>query len=171
MPHLPEPIRFRIYESPFGRLGLILDAHGRLLRIAFLEETPDLALERHYPSERFCRTEAPGCASETARQLDEYFAGVRRVFDLDLAPVGTAFQRQVWAFLRQIPSGETRTYGEAAAHLGRPRAARAVGRANATNPWPIVVPCHRLVGSDGTLTGFAGGLAFKQALLDLERNR
>ncbi|MCB0971788.1 MAG: methylated-DNA--[protein]-cysteine S-methyltransferase [Acidimicrobiales bacterium] len=107
--------------------------------------------------------------AEVRRQLEEYFAGDRREFDLDLAPEGTPFQQQVWAQLRAIPYGETASYGEVAAALGAPGASRAVGSANGANPIAIVVPCHRVVGADGRLTGYAGGTDRKRTLLDLER--
>jgi methylated-DNA-[protein]-cysteine S-methyltransferase len=101
-------------------------------------------------------------------QLREYFAGTRRRFELALAPRGTPFQLSVWQLLRAIPYGQTVTYGEIARRLGRPEAARAVGLANGANPLPIVVPCHRVIGADGSLTGFGGGLPIKRALLHLE---
>lgn len=101
-------------------------------------------------------------------QLREYFAGARRTFDLPLAPHGTAFQQRVWAALRAIPYGETRTYGELAAAIGSPNASRAVGMANHRNPISIVIPCHRVIGANGTLTGYAGGLEVKRKLLALE---
>jgi methylated-DNA-[protein]-cysteine S-methyltransferase len=101
-------------------------------------------------------------------QLRAYFAGALRRFELPLAPRGTAFQQRVWQALRGIPYGETRSYGELARGIGRPSASRAVGAANGRNPLPIVVPCHRVIGSDGSLTGFAGGVHLKQALLELE---
>ncbi len=105
---------------------------------------------------------------EAARQLAQYFNAKRQHFDLPLAPLGTPFQTQVWQQLCAIPFGETRSYGELAASLGRPRAARAVGMANNRNPLPIVIPCHRVLGADGALVGYAGGLGVKQALLQLE---
>ena len=101
-------------------------------------------------------------------QLREYFAVARRTFDLPLAPRGTAFQQRVWAALRAIPYGETRTYGELAAAIGSPNASRAVGMANHRNPIPIVIPCHRIIGANGALTGYAGGLEVKRKLLALE---
>lgn len=101
-------------------------------------------------------------------QLREYFAGARRTFDLPLAPHGTAFQQRVWAALRAIPYGETRTYGELAAAIDSPNAGRAVGMANHRNPIPIIIPCHRVIGANGTLTGYAGGLEIKRRLLALE---
>jgi len=106
---------------------------------------------------------------QAVAELTEYFAGLRREFTLPLSPRGTAFQRQVWQALRAIPYGQTRTYGQIAEAIGRARACRAVGMANHTNPLPIVIPCHRVVGSNGSLTGYAGGLDVKTALLQLER--
>ena len=107
---------------------------------------------------------------EATRQLSEYFAGERTSFDLPLAPSGTDFQKEVWAELAAIPYGETRSYGQLAIAVGRPGASRAVGLANGRNPLSIVVPCHRVVGSDGKLTGYSGGPERKQFLLDLERS-
>jgi methylated-DNA-[protein]-cysteine S-methyltransferase len=102
------------------------------------------------------------------QQLHQYFRGTRTVFDLKLAPKGTAFQKAVWEALAAIPYGQTRTYADIAKAIGRPRAVRAVGLANGRNPLPIVVPCHRVIGKDGSLVGYGGGLRIKQALLDLE---
>lgn len=107
--------------------------------------------------------------AETRRQLDEYFAGRRKDFHLPVAPAGTPFQVRAWRALRDIPYGETRSYGEQARALGQPAAVRAVGAANGRNPIPIVIPCHRVIGGDGRLTGYAGGLDIKKHLLDLER--
>ena len=104
-----------------------------------------------------------------AEQIGEYFAGCRRRFELPLHPAGTDLQRRVWETLLQIPHGVTWTYGQVAAAIGRPRAARPVGRAVGANPIAIVIPCHRVVGSSGKLTGYGGGLWRKQRLLDLER--
>jgi len=101
-------------------------------------------------------------------QLAEYFAGRRRMFRLPLAPVGTPFQLSVWQGLRAIPYGETMSYGQLARQLGFAKGARAVGLANGANPLPIIVPCHRVIGADGSLTGFGGGLFIKRALLSLE---
>lgn len=105
---------------------------------------------------------------ETRSQLDGYFAGQRRDFELPLQPAGTAFQREVWAMLARIPYGETWSYGELARRIGKPAAVRAVGAANGRNPIPIVLPCHRVIGADGSLTGFGGGLPTKAFLLRLE---
>ncbi len=116
-----------------------------------------------------------GPFSETAvlrraeKELREYFAGDRKRFTFPIAPKGTAFQKAVWAALRDIPYGETRTYGEVAAAVGRPKAARAVGAANHANPILIVTPCHRVIGADGSLTGFAAGMERKKFLLALEK--
>jgi methylated-DNA-[protein]-cysteine S-methyltransferase len=106
--------------------------------------------------------------SAAAIQLEQYFAGERTEFDLELALTGTEFERRVWDEVRAIPYGSTATYAEIAARIGRPGACRAVGRANALNPIALVVPCHRVIGSDGSLTGYAGGIEMKRALLELE---
>jgi methylated-DNA-[protein]-cysteine S-methyltransferase len=106
---------------------------------------------------------------QTRRELEEYFAGTRISFDVSLDPVGTDFQQRAWLALRSIPFGETVSYGEQAARIGDKRMARAVGAANGKNPISIIVPCHRVVGSDGSLTGFAGGIDAKRFLLDHER--
>ena len=107
---------------------------------------------------------------EARRQLEEYFAGQRRIFEMDLAPRATPFQQQVLDALREIPYGETRSYRDVAQTIGNPKAVRAVGGANGNNPIAIVIPCHRVVGSNGSLTGFGGGLENKRFLLDLERS-
>jgi methylated-DNA-[protein]-cysteine S-methyltransferase len=106
--------------------------------------------------------------AQARRELDQYFAGKRKSFDVVLAPRGTSFQQLVWMALRAIPYGETRTYGQQAARIGSPKAFRAVGLANGKNPIAIIVPCHRVIGSDGGMTGFGGGIARKQFLLELE---
>ena len=110
-----------------------------------------------------------GAFVDAAEQLDAYFAGRRHRFDLPMAPPGTDFQQRVWSQLREIPYGETRSYGQLAESLGQPGAARAVGLANGANPLSIVVPCHRVIGADGSLTGFGGGIDRKRFLLDLEQ--
>lgn len=112
--------------------------------------------------------ELPPLLRRAVGELREYFAGTRREFTLPLAPAGTPFQQEVWAALREIPYGETRTYGQIAARIGRPRASRAVGMANNRNPIGIVVPCHRVVGASGALIGYAAGLGVKELLLKLE---
>ena len=110
----------------------------------------------------------PSALSDAATQLEEYFAGERTEFSLELAPAGTEFQRRVWGMLREIPYGETTTYGTLANRLGNPRTVRAVGLANGRNPIAVIIPCHRVIGADGSLVGFGGGLDRKRALLDHE---
>jgi methylated-DNA-[protein]-cysteine S-methyltransferase len=112
---------------------------------------------------------ATGAVREAVKQLREYFAGRRTEFDLPVAPEGTVFQCSVWRQLQNIPYGETISYGELARRVGNPNASRAVGAANGKNPIPIVIPCHRVIGSNGRLVGFGGGLPIKEALLTLEQ--
>ncbi|MEM8838828.1 MAG: methylated-DNA--[protein]-cysteine S-methyltransferase [Pseudomonadota bacterium] len=119
------------------------------------------------PASTWERSNAP--FGQVKRQLSEYFAGTRDRFDFPLTLNGTDFQKRLWRLLLRIPFGETRTYGALAKELGKPNASRAVGTANGANPIPIIIPCHRVIGSNGSLTGFGGGLETKQALLDLER--
>ena len=114
------------------------------------------------------RNDENGLLMEATRQLRAYFAGERREFRLPMDPQGTVFQRQVWRELESIPYGQTRSYSQVAAAIGAPRAVRAVGAANGANPLPIVVPCHRVIGADGRLTGYGGGLALKKRLLEME---
>lgn len=147
-------------DSPVGRL-LLAGSRDALQRVHCQAGPRPLRAPpgwRHYP-----RAFAAALA-----QLREYFAGERRTFELPLAPAGTPFQQAVWLALRAIPYGETVSCGELARRLGRPGSARAVGLANGTNPLPIIVPCHRVIGADGSLTGFGGGLSIKRALLSLE---
>jgi methylated-DNA-[protein]-cysteine S-methyltransferase len=117
------------------------------------------------------RASKSGVLALAQRQLEQYFARERREFELPLAPEGTAFQQRVWRALLAIPCGATRSYGEIARAIGRPAASRAVGAANGRNPIAIVVPCHRVIGSNGTLTGYGGGLPAKRWLLDHERSQ
>lgn len=152
------------FQTPIGTLRLV-GAEDAIDRI----ELPNRAAEPPNPAWVVSDGTLPAALAEAKRQIEEYFAGVRREFDLPLALEGTEFQRRVWAELRRIPFGETISYGELAARIGKPTASRAVGAANGRNPAPVVVPCHRVIGSDGRLTGFGGGLPTKQALLDLER--
>lgn len=175
MPHLldgPEPpehlappertVHHAVFGSPVGDLtaiggadglrALYFDAHTRRPTGATFGERDDDAFE------------------EVRVQVGEYFAGTRREFDLELAPVGDGFQKKVWALLAQIPYGETRSYGDLAVALGDRNLARAVGSANGQNPLSIVVPCHRVIGADGSLTGYAGGIERKQFLLALEES-
>jgi methylated-DNA-[protein]-cysteine S-methyltransferase len=155
-------------DSPCGPLLLIVDAAGAVVRIEFCNGRDSRRVTERLKATGAEVVEDAGRTAEVRRQLAEYFAGERREFDLALAPEGTPFERAVWAELAKIPFGETRSYGEIAEVLGRPGAARAVGRANGANPIPIVVPCHRVIGSDGSLTGFGGGLDVKSRLLELE---
>jgi methylated-DNA-[protein]-cysteine S-methyltransferase len=146
----------RWIDTPIG--GLRLHAHAGLLTAIDFDAEPR--------GERL-----PDAVLDAAEgQLTEYFAGERTAFELPLASEGSEFQKKVWAELQRIPYGETSTYGDVAKRLGyEPVISRAVGVANATNPLPIVVPCHRVIGSDGKLTGYAGGIDRKQALLELEQ--
>jgi methylated-DNA-[protein]-cysteine S-methyltransferase len=148
--------------TPVGTLTLASDDRDRLCRLAFGEPTA-----RDFADGTIV-TAPYGVIAETVRQLEEYFAGTRREFELDLAPQGTDFQLAVWDALRTIPYGETMSYGEMARAVGRPTAFRAVGQANGRNPIAIVVPCHRVIGSDQSLTGFGGGIDNKRVLLALE---
>ena len=145
-------------DSPVGPLTATVDEAGRLLRLAFPGERAALAGEPD-PTDR--------CAA-VREQLAAYFSGARREFSLALQPRGTAFQRRVWDELARIPYGETISYRELATRVGNPAACRAVARANATNPIPIIVPCHRVIGADGSLTGYGGGIDRKRFLLALE---
>ena len=147
-------------NSPVGLLLLAGDQQGLKL-IGFEEGSRQRRHEAGW-------VESPASFSKVRRQLAEYFAGTRQDFDLDLAPSGTEFQRQVYDELLRIPYGTTVSYAEVANRIGRPKAVRAVGAANGANPIPIVIPCHRVVGSDGSLTGFGGGLPVKRSLLALE---
>jgi methylated-DNA-[protein]-cysteine S-methyltransferase len=141
-----------IIDSPVGPLTLV-ERDGALTQLSFGAhgDSPATALLRR-----------------AVKQLNEYFAGSRHSFDLPLAPSGTEFQLACWRALSEIPYGETRSYGEQARHIGRPDRARAVGAANGANPIAIILPCHRVIGADGSLVGFGGGLETKRRLLDLE---
>lgn len=144
-----------IYHSPFGDMELTY------------EEDAVTALKM---AEKKAAGEAPeGLALAVFRELDEYFQGKRKTFDIPLRTHGTPFQEKVWAALRAIPYGEVRSYKEVAEAIGHPKAYRAVGMANNANPIFIIVPCHRVIGSDGSLTGYGGGLPMKKALLSLEK--
>lgn len=157
-------------ESPCGPLLCVVDEAGAVVRIEFSgKDGRDSQRMTERLRDRGIEViEDPGRTAEVRRQLEEYFAGRRCEFDLLLSPQGTPFELAVWEELKKIPFGETRSYGEIAAALGRPGSARAVGRANGANPIPIVVPCHRVIGADGSLTGFGGGLEAKSRLLEIE---
>ena len=151
---------FALTDSPIGELCLIRDDEG--LRGLYMQD------------HRGAAPVDPGWLRDDAAftgitgQLDRYFAGELTDFDLPLAPRGTPFQLRVWAALSEIPYGETISYGELARYIGHPSAARAVGLANGRNPVAVIVPCHRVIGADGSLTGYGGGLERKRFLLDLE---
>ena len=147
--------RIAIYHSPVGDLQLEYE-NGAVtaLKTVKADVQSDNALD--------------ALAETVFSQLDEYFAGTRTAFDFPCAPQGTPFQQKVWAALREIPYGETRSYKQIAEAIGKPKACRAVGMANNRNPIIIVIPCHRVIGADGSLTGYGGGLEMKRALLDLE---
>ncbi len=164
------------FPTSAGDFSIALDESGTLLATAF--GAPSTLTARIQPKS-VIRTLVPVAAAEAnpavrsaaqrARsQVEEYFSGERQTFDLPLASHGSAFQRAVWRALQEIPFGETRTYAAIAAQLDRPAAARAVGRANATNPICLIVPCHRVIGANGSLTGFAFGEEIKQRLLEHE---
>ena len=147
-------------ESPIGTL-LLAGFDGVLTRIGFQSGPRPVRPPPHWRHD----------ASPFQRAISEmkaYFSGELQVFTLQLAPEGTDFQLKVWQALSQIPYGETRSYGELAQSIGRPKASRAVGAANGQNPLPIIIPCHRVIGNDGSLTGFGGGMNTKAALLELE---
>jgi methylated-DNA-[protein]-cysteine S-methyltransferase len=158
-------VYYDIVDSPVGPLLLAVDGVGAAVRVAFLAATGQ---ERAVGElgEAAPSLERTG---DVRRQLAEYFAGRRRSFALRLAPVGTPFQRRVWDELRRIPYGHVSSYADLALRLGLRNGERAVGQASAANPVPILIPCHRLVGSHGELTGFGGGLDAKAFLLRLEK--
>lgn len=154
-------ITFRRVPTPLGEVTVVAD--------------DDWLTELHLPGDRGVvpegATEAGPTVDRAAQQLGEWFAGEREHFDLPLAPVGTAFQRRVWAALVGVPYGETASYGDIAAAIGQPTATRAVGAANGRNPIPLIIPCHRIIGTDGSLTGYSGGggIETKRYLLDFEQ--
>ncbi|SDH72705.1 methylated-DNA--[protein]-cysteine S-methyltransferase [Agrococcus jejuensis] len=149
-----------IVDTPVGAITIVAGAAG-IQGLYYAEHRPA-------PDEAGFGDRDDAALADAAEQLRAYFAGERTTFDLALDPVGTPFQLRVWEALREIPYGETRTYGWIAERIGQPTAVRAVGLANSRNPISIVVPCHRVVGSTGKLTGYAGGLVCKRTLLDLE---
>jgi methylated-DNA-[protein]-cysteine S-methyltransferase len=145
-------------DSPLGKLLLVSDGEA-LTRLAMSPRPNDVPDgSRHEPA----------AFNDVASQLDSYFAGELTEFDLPLAPRGTDFQLRVWNALLEIPYGETASYGEIAATVGRPDAVRAVGTTNGRNPIAVIIPCHRVIGADGTLVGYGGGLDRKRLLLELE---
>jgi methylated-DNA-[protein]-cysteine S-methyltransferase len=156
-------LAFSTMASPVGELTLVASDRG-LVAILWEEDDP-----ARVPLGPMAEARDHAVLRETERQLGEYFAGNRTAFDVPLDFRGTDFQKQVWAQLLAIPFGETRSYGQIAQAVGRPAASRAVGAANGRNPISIIAPCHRVVGSTGKLTGFAGGLEAKRLLLELEQ--
>ena len=155
------PLRARTIETPIGSLTLAGD--DRLLYLLMVEQA-------HAPDRTGWRADPSGF-DDVVEQLAAYFAGELRSFDVAVEMRGTEFQRTVWRGLCDIPYGETWSYAELAAHIGRPTAVRAVGAANGRNPVSIIVPCHRVIGADGSLTGSGGGVDRTRALLDLEAGR
>ncbi|WP_263146213.1 methylated-DNA--[protein]-cysteine S-methyltransferase [Pseudomonas sp. RIT-PI-AD] len=150
---------YRYHDSPLGRLLLVATPVG--LSRVHMDDARPMPLQAHWrPAIRQL--------DEACRQLDDYFAGRRRAFELPLDLGGTPFQREVWTALQEIPFGHTTSYAELARRIQRPRAIRAVGTANGANPIAVIVPCHRVIGSNGSLTGYAGGLPRKELLLRLE---
>jgi methylated-DNA-[protein]-cysteine S-methyltransferase len=171
--HLPEcdsrrpkagrVVFYSTMDSPIGQLLLAGSRHAlKILWFSRGQRAHSAAPDWELAEEPFRRVK---------RQLEEYFDGRRRTFDVPLAPDGTDFQRAVWHALTTIPYGTTCSYRDLALRIDQPRALRAVGAANGANPIPIIIPCHRVIGSDGSLTGFGGGLDSKRWLLDLERSR
>ncbi|MGH3304831.1 MAG: methylated-DNA--[protein]-cysteine S-methyltransferase [Streptosporangiaceae bacterium] len=157
-----------IVDSPIGPLSLVA-AHGKLTGLYL--DAPRSGSRRHEPGDETLGPPADPASEPFAaatEQLAAYFAAQLTEFTLPLAPAGTPFQRRVWAALAGIPYGETWSYGQLAAKIGNPAAVRAVGLANGRNPIAVVIPCHRVIGSDGSLTGYGGGLDRKRYLLDLE---
>ena len=156
-------MQYRVLESPIGSLLLAGDAAG--VRFLLFENG------RHSVAPKPDWLPDAGQLEDAARQLTDYFKGTLREFSVKVAPQGTPFQQRVWAALQDIPYGETLSYGALAQRLGNPKAVRAVGLANGSNPISIFIPCHRVIGSNGSLVGYGGGLATKQALLALERGQ
>jgi methylated-DNA-[protein]-cysteine S-methyltransferase len=152
-----------IVETPIGALEAVVDESGRLVSLHFRGPF-DVARGSSYGA-------TASRATDYERQLSEYFAGKRRAFDIELAPRGTPFQQAVWRELLNVPYGDTITYAELARRIGKPSSVRAVGAANGANPIPVIIPCHRVIGSNGTLTGYGGGIERKQWLLALEGRR
>ena len=155
-------LQYRTVDSPVGPLTLA-GRDGRLMHLRMVDQTYEPSRDGWAPDE--------SAFPEAVEQLAAYFAGERTEFVLELEMLGTPFQRRVWNALQSIPYGETCTYGNIAREIGSPGAFRAVGLANGHNPIGIIVPCHRVIGANGSLTGYGGGLERKRALLELERSR
>lgn len=155
-------------DSPVGPL-LCVAGEVALRSLLFLDEASEAPARAERLGARFSEAPDHPIIDQTRRELDEYFRGERRIFTVPLDMRGTEFQRRVWDALRRIPYGETTSYADIARRIDAPRAVRAVGGANGANPIPVIVPCHRVIGACGALTGFGGGLERKRILLDLER--
>lgn len=152
-------------DSPAGPITFAVDEHEALLWLTFNDGQYERTIEEELAREGRRLQHERVRTARVRSQLEEYARGTRQVFDIPLALVGTSWQKMVWRALIEIPFGQTRTYGQVAALIGRPNAARAMGRANATNRIPLVIPCHRVIGAGGSLTGFGGGLHLKKCLL------
>ncbi len=157
-----------IVESPAGPLAFATDDRGALLWLQLTEGEYGRTVEQELEREDFDLHQDRDATAQAREELLEYAAGTRRTFDVPFVLSGSEWQKAVWRALTRIPFGETRSYAEVAEMVGRPKAARAVGKANATNRLPLVVPCHRVIGANGSLTGFAGGLHLKTRLLEHE---
>ena len=155
-------------ESPAGPLAFAVDERGALLWLQFTDGEYERTAEQELAREGFVLEQDRDVTACARAELLEYCAGARRTFDVPLVLAGSEWQKAVWSALVQIPFGETRSYSEVATMVGRPSAARAVGKANATNRLPLVVPCHRVIAADGSLAGFAGGTHLKTRLLEHE---
>jgi len=156
-------------DSPAGPLAFAIDEDGALIRLHFVESDYGPVMEQELEDEGYTVVTDETRTAPVRREISEYATGRRVAFDVPISFAGSEWQKSVWLELTRIPYGETRSYGEIADRLGRPGAARAVGRANATNALPLVVPCHRVISADGSLGGFNGGLHLKTRLLDHER--
>jgi len=156
-------------ESPAGLLAFAVNEDGALIRLDFVESDYGSDMGEDLEDEGYTVEADETRTARVREELSEYAGGRRKTFDAPLAFAGSQWQKAVWLELTRIPFGETRSYGEIADALGRPGAARAVGRANASNVLPLVVPCHRVISADGTLGGFNGGLHLKERLLEHER--
>jgi methylated-DNA-[protein]-cysteine S-methyltransferase len=157
-------------DSPAGPIAFAVNENGDLVRVSFLDGRYQYSIGEELARDGYEVAPASELTAPVREQIDAYTRGELLEFDIPVAPRGTEWQKRVWRELMNIPFGETRSYGQIAEIVCTTRASRAVGRANATNPIPLVIPCHRVVGASGALTGFGGGLYLKQALLDHERS-
>ena len=150
-------------DTPFGRAAATVNGDGEVVEFTFLNGVMANLYSHDGKAER-----RPGCVDTVAGQVADFFDRRRTTFDLKLAPIGTPFQKRVWQALCDIPAGETISYLTLATRLGDPKATRAVGLANGRNPVALIIPCHRVIGKNGSLTGYGGGIELKRALLDFE---